>query len=390
MKRLLDWLEYYDDSITNPLLLRRKRAFILTSLFSALIIAADIVQNRMVGFETLAMIEMTVLPLIALNFFMAKESGMQHALYSNIMAFLLSLTILTAMVIEGFGMQIMLFWIAALPLLLFLLLNLRQAMIANMIITLVLVVMTLNSYVGWIKPLFAFDIFLQLMFGYPVYVVLVYLIEQSRSLNEKELLERDRERDVLLKEVHHRVKNNMQLMMSLLGLQASNIEDKAYAKLFTDNIDRLSAMALVHESIYKAENFEKIDMQSYLEDIVKHLQRVTRHQIDYSFDPVILDMKTAMNLGLILNEAVTNALEHAYPDTQEGRITLSLHEKGTIIKMKIEDFGCGIADIEAEQGNLGLTLMHDLTRSLNEGRLEMTSKKGLAVQVECKGYTDAA
>ncbi len=163
----------------------------------------------------------------------------------------------------------------------------------------------------WIPPLFEFEIFIQLSLGYFVFSVLVFLIEQSRSQYEIRLLIRDREREVLLKEVHHRVKNNMQLMMSLLGLQAQNVDDPKYAKLFLDNVDRLSAMALVHESIYKAENFEEINMRSYLDDIVNHLQRLSRHVIECDFSPITLDMKTAMNLGLILNEAVTNALEHA-------------------------------------------------------------------------------
>ena len=385
LNQLLQWIGYNDNSVVDALVLRRKRTFILTSFFTGLILSIDIFQNLAAGFETLAYIETFVLPLIAINFFVYKRTKDHARLHEMFMAILLSFMILISLVIEGFGVQIMLFWIAVLPLILFLLLDLKHALIANAIVAMILALYTLNTYVGWIEPLFSFDIFIQLSFGYLLFSLLVYLIEQSRTQYEVQLISRDREREVLLKEVHHRVKNNLQLMMSLLGLQAGSIEDPKYAKLFLDNIDRLSAMALVHESIYKAEDFEKINMQTYLQDIINHLQRITRHKIKTKMPPIQLEMKTAMNLGLILNEAVTNAIEHAYPSESEGVISITLDKKDKIVSMKIQDNGIGLIPGNNRENRLGMTLMDDLSHSLPEGELHVTSLKGVTVRVRCKG-----
>jgi len=385
LNQLLQWIGYNDSSITDALALRRKRTFILTSFFTGLILSIDIFQNLAAGFETLAYIETFVLPLIAINFFVYKRTKYYARIHEMLMALLLSFMILISLIIEGFGVQIMLFWIAVLPLILFLLLNLKCALIANAIVAIILALLTVNAYVDWLEPLFSIDIFIQLSFGYLLFSLLVYLIEQSRTEYEVQLISRDREREVLLKEVHHRVKNNLQLMMSLLGLQADSIEDPKYAKLFLDNIDRLSAMALVHESIYKAEDFEKINMQTYLQDIINHLQRITRHKIKTKIPPIRLEMKSAMNLGLILNEAVTNAIEHAYPDENEGTISITLDKKDKIVSMKIEDNGVGLIEGTNTENRLGMTLMDDLSHSLPEGKLQVTSLHGVTVRVQCKG-----
>ncbi len=146
MNTFLQWLGYNDKAIADTLQLRRKRAFILTSVFSGLIITIDIFQNFASGFTELACIEAFILPLIAVNFILYRMSERHCKGHAMFMAFLLSFMILVSLIVEGYGMQIMLFWTAALPLILFLLLNLKMALIANAVVAAILGVMTLNSY----------------------------------------------------------------------------------------------------------------------------------------------------------------------------------------------------------------------------------------------------
>ncbi len=356
----------------------------------ALVVAVDSTQNYQNGYLLHARQEWIMAPLVFGNYILQRFKIIPLLISSRIMAFLITFQMLFSFVVPGVGEEIMLFWIATLPLILVLLIELKDATKANVAVVTYLVAVLLFSELRLFDALFSFDVLAQVLVGYSMFTVLVYLIEKSRSEYEEKLTYQMREREVLLKEVHHRVKNNMQLIMSLLGLQAASIDDPKYAKLFLDNIDRLSAMSLVHESIYKAENFEKINMKSYLGDIVKHLQRITRHKIEYDFAALTLDMKTAMNLGLILNEAVTNALEHAYPDGDDGRIKLSLYEKGKIITMKIEDYGVGISNINTIEGTLGLSLIKDLSNSLKDGKVTLRSRDGLEVKVNCEADLDAS
>ena len=356
----------------------------------ALVVTVDSTQNYQAGYLLHTREEWITAPLVFGNYLLQRFKIVTLLLASRIMAYLITFQMLFSFVVPGVGEEVMLFWIATLPLILVLLIELKDATKVNVAVVTYLAFVTISSQMRLFDALFSFEVLAQVLVGYSLFTTLVYLIEKSRSEYEEKLTDQMREREVLLKEVHHRVKNNMQLIMSLLGLQAASIEDPKYAKLFLDNIDRLSAMSLVHESIYKAENFEKINMKSYLEDIAKHLQRITRHKIEYNFSNVQLDMKTAMNLGLILNEAVTNALEHAYTDGDDGRITLALYEKSKIITMKIEDYGVGLDAVDKIEGTLGITLMKDLSNSLHDGKLTMLSRDGLEIKVYCKVDSDAS
>lgn len=383
MKQL--WAAFgYIDQLLTSLELRRQRAFILTAIFMALVVLVDSSQNYQNGYFLHAYEEWVMGPMVLFNYILQRFKIISLVTASKMMAFFIVFQMLFSFSVPGVGEEIMLFWIATLPLILVLLIELKDATKVNIAIVIYLAGVTLFSQLGLIQALFSVEVLVQVVIGYSLFTTLVYLIEKSRSDYEEKLADRMQEREVLLKEVHHRVKNNMQLIMSLLGLQAAGIEEPKYAKLFLDNIDRLSAMSLVHESIYKAENFEKIDMQSYLQDIVNHLQRVTPHKIEHRFSPLTLDMKTAMNLGLILNEAVTNALEHAYPDVEEGLISLSLYENDKIVTMRIKDYGVGMPNVNMTEGRLGMTLMHDLSSSLNDGYLKIRSDNGLEVSVFCK------
>ena len=389
MKDFLTALGYFD-SLLSPLELRRQRAFTMTAIFLIVVLVADIYQHFNHGYYFHGTEELLMVLVVLTTYILQRLQRISRLLASRVMVFLIVFQMLFSFVTPGVGEEIMLFWIATLPLIIVLLIDLKEVTIVNVGVVAYLVGVLVSSQLQLFDTLFDTEVLLQVVAGYSLFTTLVYLIEKSRRDYEEDVMYRMREREVLLKEVHHRVKNNMQMMMSLLGLQASSIDEPKYAKLFLDNIDRLSAMSLVHESIYKAENFEKINMHNYLKDIVKNLQKMTRHTMEYNFSEVTLDMKTAMNLGLILNEAITNALEHAYEENDIGSISLELYEADKIVTMKIEDFGIGLSDVDSVKETLGFTLIHDLTHSLNEGTLQIYSNKGLKLIITCKVDADVS
>lgn len=184
------------------------------------------------------------------------------------------------------------------------------------------------------------------------------------SLNEK---------DALLKEVHHRVKNNLQLISSLLSLQASKIPDPAVAELFADSRNRVRSMALVHENLYRAGDFSRISMIDHIQTLCAHLRRAYALAGDHvelltDVDALELDLDRAVSAGLIVNELVSNALKHAFPNNRPGRIVveLKLLTEGKC-RLGVKDDGVGLArEFDGDfPDSLGLRLVRNLALQLH-------------------------
>ena len=185
------------------------------------------------------------------------------------------------------------------------------------------------------------------------------------SLNEK---------DALLKEVHHRVKNNLQLISSLLNLQASRISDPATASLFVDSRNRVRSMALVHENLYRAGSFAGIAIRPHILSLCAHLRRAYAAngiEIVAESDDITLDLDRAISCGLIINELVSNAFKHAFTGATSGLIEVSFrrHLNGRC-ELIVTDNGVGMSgriDI-VDAMSLGLQLVRDLVEQLG-GRI---------------------
>ena len=208
---------------------------------------------------------------------------------------------------------------------------------------------------------------------------MLYIIESERSSYEQRLNIALQENKILFKEVHHRTKNNMQVVMSLLESQAFKIDDPKYKKMFETHVDRLKAMSLMHKNLYSNHSYEEVDIQEYLEEIAQSLQTYTEYTIRTDIDPVIIDMRIAMSLGLIFNEAVTNAIEHAF-DTDEGNIDISFKQLGKRYRLCIQDNGKGF-DTEQNYKSLGLSLMKDLSLTLPHSTIKIEAKAGTRIQI---------
>ncbi|HNP48423.1 MAG TPA: histidine kinase dimerization/phosphoacceptor domain -containing protein [Bacteroidia bacterium] len=196
-----------------------------------------------------------------------------------------------------------------------------------------------------------------------------------------------KEKEVLLKEIHHRVKNNLQIIISLLNLQSGYIKDELTLKAVKDGQNRVRSMALVHEKFYQAEELSEIDFGEYVEKLTQFLyqsygDKTDRIKVIVESDHVSLDMDTAMPCGLLVNEIVSNAYKYAFPGTAEGEIKIKLYRADNKVIMKISDNGIGLPEgfsIEQTE-SLGMQLIQALTSQI-DGELEVSGNPGTAFTV---------
>ena len=187
------------------------------------------------------------------------------------------------------------------------------------------------------------------------------------------------EKEVLLREVHHRVKNNLQIVSSLLNLQSRQITDPAMLDVFASTRDRVRAMASVHEQLYENDNFAEISLPMQIGSLTRMLTRAHATggagiQPVLQLDPVTVDLNTAVPLSLIASELITNALKYAFAGRPDGKLAIGLHADGEWHELSVADDGPGLpADLDpATSRTLGLRLVRDLARQIR-GELEMKS-----------------
>ncbi|MFN0244479.1 MAG: histidine kinase dimerization/phosphoacceptor domain -containing protein [Planctomycetota bacterium] len=204
-----------------------------------------------------------------------------------------------------------------------------------------------------------------------------------RSLAEKELL---------LREVHHRVKNNLQVVSSLLDLQSRSISDPRALEKFQNSQDRIRSIVLIHEQLYGSRELESIHVRTYLELLItnlsrSHVDRADRIRVRATVDDFRLSLDQALSCGLIVNELVTNALKHAFSPDSPGEIRVVCRREGRsedagTIVLAVSDDGCGFEDGPAELGaSLGLGLVEALVKQLR-GRLRHDGVPGASFTVE--------
>ena len=195
-------------------------------------------------------------------------------------------------------------------------------------------------------------------------------------------------KETLLQEIHHRVKNNFSLISSLLNLQAGQVQNKEDAlKAFQESRNRIYSMLLVHEKLYKSEDLSNIDMKEYIEAMTGELMQVYQNEkrIDLTLDikDVFLDINSAIPVGLILNELVSNALKHAFAGREEGRIDISFYPlNNKKYRLRVEDDGIGLPDkfdVEHTE-SLGMKLIHLLSGQI-DGNLNINGENGVRIQI---------
>jgi two-component sensor histidine kinase len=203
--------------------------------------------------------------------------------------------------------------------------------------------------------------------------------------SRKEIEDRINEKETLLKEVHHRVKNNLQTVSSLLSLQSRAVDDKKISTIIKGSQNRVVSMAMVHEMLYKRDDYlSKIELRPYVEELCEYLIRSFKgssNNINMHLDipDFKLSIDTVIPLGLIVNEAVTNTLKYGIPEDEKGNITISMKRiDAKTYEMHLGDDGIGYPDTidPKTTQSLGLKLIHNLARQLRGKVSRDTQKKG--------------
>jgi two-component sensor histidine kinase/PAS domain-containing protein len=215
--------------------------------------------------------------------------------------------------------------------------------------------------------------------------VLVDITERKQA--EEQLQASLHEKEVLLKEVHHRVKNNLQVIASLLSLQSDQLKDHDAIALFEDIQNRVKSMALIHESLYRTGDLAHFNFARYIESLSSHLfqsyaAEASGIRLHMELDDLAFDVDTAIPCGLILNELLTNALKYAFPDGRSGDIYIMLRAQAEYVRLSVRDTGIGIpAGVDFQKTeSLGLQLVGMLTEQLG-GTLTLMGEGGTTFSV---------
>ncbi len=205
------------------------------------------------------------------------------------------------------------------------------------------------------------------------------IIEEKLESSLLELEKKNDEKRAMLREIHHRVKNNLQVVNSLLKLQSRKLKSDDAVAMFKETQNRVVSMALLHEKMYRSDDIHQINVQDYISLLVKDL--VESYAVDkkihlnIQIEPVNLMMRTLVPLGLIINEMITNSLKHGFKNKSEGEISVSIrHIKGVRFEMIIGDNGEGVVK-EHKSTGIGVNLIQIFTKQLN-GTLKQLDAPG--------------
>ncbi len=210
----------------------------------------------------------------------------------------------------------------------------------------------------------------------------------------RRLRKRNEEKEFLIKEIHHRVKNNLQILSSLLHLQSRQITDDTALGAVREGQNRVDAMGLIHQKLYMGDNVAKVEMKDYLEQFGQNMLdsfglEDDRVQIRYELEPLYLDVDTAIPLGLIINELVTNSLKYAFPENRNGTIAIALwQDEQKRLCLKVSDNGVGEAGAAVLKGStsFGSNLVQMLSKKLKGKPEVLTQETGYTTFIAFENY----
>ena len=208
----------------------------------------------------------------------------------------------------------------------------------------------------------------------------------EHALNEKQLL---------LQEIHHRVKNNLQVISSLLSLQSNHVKDRTALEALNEGRNRVLSMVLIHQDLYRHNDLRGINVRHYLEKLIRGLfESYNIHNdlitLELDIEDLNCDIDTLIPLGLVVNELVTNALKYAFPDGHSGVLRVSLREVEDVLELVVEDDGIGIGEYWQEgTGSFGYELIHSFKQSL-EADLAVEGDHGTQVTMRIRDYQISA
>ncbi len=216
---------------------------------------------------------------------------------------------------------------------------------------------------------------------------------EEQKIAEEQIMTSLQEKEILLREIHHRVKNNMQIISSLLEHQLENFQDKRIVDIFKDSQNRISSMSLVHEKLYQSSDLRKINFREYIYDLISSLFQsyeinAGNTKLNINAEEIFMDIDLAIPAGLIINELVTNSLKYAFAGGMKGEITISLRNADdNMIELIVGDNGIGLpkAFDFRNTNSLGLHLVTILTENQLHGSIQLMQDKGTEFQIHFKG-----
>jgi two-component sensor histidine kinase len=208
-------------------------------------------------------------------------------------------------------------------------------------------------------------------------------MELRKSLKHKTVLLE--QKDTLLKEVNHRTKNNLQLIVNLIQLQLRQVSDAAARAALVDTSRRIMSIAAVHEKLYQGDQVEAVDAASYLREVIEGIKATSAQEIAFAvqLDPVLLPLDKAIPLALIVNELATNSLKYAYPGQAGGSVTVRLQRRGAEVVLTVADAGMGLPQgfDQRKQRSLGMRIISSLSQQLGAQVLFSNLRPGAECRV---------
>lgn len=229
-------------------------------------------------------------------------------------------------------------------------------------------------------------------------ILIFYLYRQKQKSNtllseKNQIIEKSlHERETLLKEIHHRVKNNLQIISSLLSLQSKSLgaSDLAAQGAISESRNRVKSMSLIHEQLYQEDTISGVEMNDYISRLVSSLSSsygldTDRVEVKIEAENILLDVDSAIPLGLIINELVSNSMKYAFPEQRNGTILISLKDSMNELLLMVKDDGVGMdASIKSSQ-SFGLSMVNSLMRKL-KAEMNIVSQAGTSVHISIKDF----
>jgi two-component sensor histidine kinase len=211
--------------------------------------------------------------------------------------------------------------------------------------------------------------------------MMIDITEMKRK--EEIIINSLKEKEVMVKEIHHRVKNNLQIMLSLIRMQRQNCDETDVKNFYKSCENRINTMAMIHEKLYSASDLNNIKFPAYVENLLTHLLQVygfseSHIKINCDFDDIKIPIDKAMSCGMIINELVSNSLKYAFSQTNEGNINIKMKESGGLLELTYNDSGTGNNDLRAEgkKNTMGIEIIEMLSTQLS-GKAELNLNGGM-------------
>ena len=233
-------------------------------------------------------------------------------------------------------------------------------------------------------------------------LIFAFIFIRQKNKHNKELRSKNKiineamlEKDTLLREIHHRVKNNLQIVSSILSLQGRYSNDPKIESAIREGKDRVKSMSLIHQNLYQKDNLTGVDVQDYFTKLFRSLftsYNIEPEKIKLTLDiaPLNLDVDTIVPIGLVVNELVSNALKHAFPEGRQGVINVRLKEANDHIILTVQDDGIGLNSDELEDSDsMGYTLIDTFKNKLN-AEVEIDGNSGTKITLQIKKYKKVA